>query len=70
MIIVEDPDGYLPAVYASTIEKILFLSLHNLDTLSTIATSAQSTPLANAATVAAAQTQDTNVFLVNGQKDA
>ena len=70
VIIVEDPDGYLPAVYASMIEKILFLSLHNLNTLSTIATSAQSTPLANAATVAAAQTQDANVFLVNGQKDA
>ena len=69
VIIVEDPDGYLPTVYASMIEKILFLSLHNLNTLSTIATSAKSTPLANAATVAAAQTQDTNVFLVNGQKD-
>ena len=52
------------------IEKVLFISLHNLNTLSTIASSAQSTPLANAATVAGTQNQDTNVFLVNGQKDS
>ena len=52
------------------VEKVLFLSLHNLNTLSTIATSSQSTPLANAATVAGTQSQDTNVFLVNGQKDS
>lgn len=67
MLIVDDPDGYLPTEYSSMEEKILFISGHNLNTLQTMAASAQTSVLQTAATTATNQGLDTNVFLVNGQ---
>jgi len=67
VLIVEDPDGYLPSVYADMPEKILFISGHNLVTLQDMAQSAQSTILEGAVAAANQAGLDTNVFLVNGQ---
>eukprot|EP01052_Picozoa_sp_SAG31_P031894 SAG31_NODE_3432_length_4280_cov_1.816073_1_plen_845_part_00 len=66
-IIVEDPPGYLPDVYANMIEKILFVSGHNLQTLQPMAVSSQSTLWASATATATTLGLDTNVFMVNGQ---
>jgi FtsP/CotA-like multicopper oxidase with cupredoxin domain len=68
LLIVEDPDGYLPARYASMQEKLLVISGHNLNTLQTMARSASSGVLENAAATATNAGYDTNVFLVNGQR--
>jgi len=70
VIIVEDPVGYLPEVYSSMVEKILFISGHNLVTLQEIAEDAQSNVLEDAVTKADSADLDTNVFLVNGQLGA
>ena len=51
MLIVDDPPGYLPDVYANMEEKLLFLSGHNLNTLQTMAQSSQSVLLEDAVTV-------------------
>eukprot|EP00931_Biecheleriopsis_adriatica_P055184 TRINITY_DN3256_c0_g1_i5.p1 TRINITY_DN3256_c0_g1~~TRINITY_DN3256_c0_g1_i5.p1 ORF type:complete len:635 (+),score=115.07 TRINITY_DN3256_c0_g1_i5:68-1906(+) len=69
MLIVEDPEGYLPTEYSSMIEKTMFISGHNLMTLQTMAQSASSDILENAADTATGAGKDTNVFLVNGQLD-
>lgn len=66
-LIVEDPPGYLPDVYANMQERILFVSGHNLATLQTMATSSQSVLWTTAVASATNAGQDTNVFLVNGQ---
>jgi FtsP/CotA-like multicopper oxidase with cupredoxin domain len=67
VLIVDDPIGYLPDVYSSMVEKILFISGHNLVTLQDIAQDAQSGILEDAQTIAGNDGLDTNVFLVNGQ---
>jgi len=67
VLIVEDPADYLPTEYSSMVEKILFISGHNLQTLQTMAVSSQSTLLTGAVAAADASNLDTNVFFVNGQ---
>jgi len=67
VLIVEDPPGYLPEVYSSMPEKIMFMSAHNLVTLQEMAQSSQSTLLEGAVSAATDAGLDTNVFFVNGQ---
>ena len=66
-LIVNDPPGYLPAQYADMVEKVLFVSSHNLATLQTMAVSSESTLWSTANTDATAAGHDTNVFMVNSQ---
>jgi len=67
LLIVDDPPGYLPTAYESMEEKVLFISGHNLDTLQTMARSAQAGVLEQAFTTAQAAGLPANVLLVNGQ---
>eukprot|EP01043_Picozoa_sp_COSAG02_P076764 COSAG02_NODE_16471_length_1080_cov_1.353721_1_plen_284_part_01 len=66
-LIVNDPPGYLPDTYANMVEKILFVSSHNLATLQAMAVSSDSTLWGTANTDAEAAGHATNVFMVNGQ---
>eukprot|EP00971_Amphidinium_carterae_P346915 6488673-Amphidinium_carterae.2 len=68
VLIVNDPAGYLPDVYANMPERILMLSGHNLQTLQDMAQAAQSNLLESALDLAEANNLPTNVFLVNGQR--
>jgi len=67
ILIVDDPTGYLPDVYANMPEKILMLSAHNLQTLEDMADASQSSLLTDAVNLASTSDLPTNVFMVNGQ---
>mmetsp|Transcript_1918 Transcript_1918/g.5640 ORF Transcript_1918/g.5640 Transcript_1918/m.5640 type:complete len:593 (-) Transcript_1918:67-1845(-) len=67
VLIVDDPEGYLPPEYANMSEHILFISGHNLANLADIAARAQSTILEGALNAANTANLAANVFFVNGQ---
>jgi len=66
VLIVNDPVGYLPDVFANMPERILMISGHNLQTLQDMARDSESGLLENAVQTAEDAGLPTNVFLVNG----
>mmetsp|Transcript_12238 Transcript_12238/g.22646 ORF Transcript_12238/g.22646 Transcript_12238/m.22646 type:complete len:629 (+) Transcript_12238:46-1932(+) len=67
VLIVNDPDGYLPSAYSEMEEKVLFLSAHNLGRLQQMARESDSSLLEDAIDSAEEDDLPTNVFLANGQ---
>eukprot|EP00403_Amphidinium_massartii_P039103 CAMPEP_0178435136 /NCGR_PEP_ID=MMETSP0689_2-20121128/33774_1 /TAXON_ID=160604 /ORGANISM="Amphidinium massartii, Strain CS-259" /LENGTH=687 /DNA_ID=CAMNT_0020057203 /DNA_START=33 /DNA_END=2096 /DNA_ORIENTATION=+ len=67
LLIVNDPVGYLPDIYANMPEKVMMISGHNLQTLETMADAASSGLLQDAVSLASNAGLPTNLFLVNGQ---
>lgn len=67
MIIVKDPVDYLPPIYSGMPEVPVVISGHDLGTLSSISSKAQSSLWANAVSLAQSASKPTQVVLVNGQ---
>jgi len=67
VMIVDDPEGYLPKEYANMPDKIMVVSYHDLALLQEIALSSQTKILADAADKAALNSKPASVYLVNGQ---